>query len=50
MQISYHLAIVYLLCNVHNPKENENVTKYILKNLSLNMSHNLSLIRKAFVP
>ena len=28
MQISYHLAIVYLWCYVHNPKEDENVTKY----------------------
>ena len=23
-----HLAIVYILCNVHNPKEDKNVTKY----------------------
>ena len=23
MQSSYHLAIVYLWCNVHNPKEDE---------------------------
>ena len=49
MQISYHLAIFYLWCNVHEPKEDENVTKK-LKNLSLNMSHKLSLIRKVFVP
>ena len=28
MQISYHLAIVYLWYNVHNPKADENVTKY----------------------
>ena len=42
MQISYHLAIVYLWYNVHNPRKDENVTKY-------NMSHKLSLICKAFV-